>query len=320
MNKDRHQKRVLITGGAGFLGSHLCDRYLVEGYDVICMDNLITGSSDNIAHLIGHDSFTFIEYDVTNFIHVSGNLDLILHFASPASPIDYLEMPIQTLKVGSLGSHKALGLAKAKNARFLLASTSEVYGDPLTHPQKESYWGNVNPIGDRGVYDEAKRFAEAITMAYHRYHGIETRIVRIFNTYGSRMRIHDGRALPTFMRQALNGNPLTVYGDGTQTRSFMYVDDLVEGVWRLSQSDYSEPVNIGNPQEITILEFAKEIIELTGSKSEITFEELPRDDPQVRQPDISRAREVLNWEPAFDRKEGLMKTLDYFKRKVLRQA
>lgn len=320
MNKDRHQKRVLITGGAGFLGSHLCDRYLAEGYEVICMDNLITGSSDNIAHLIGHDSFTFIEYDVTNFIHVSGNLDLILHFASPASPIDYLEMPIQTLKVGSLGSHKALGLAKAKNARFLLASTSEVYGDPLTHPQKESYWGNVNPIGDRGVYDEAKRFAEAITMAYHRYHGIETRIVRIFNTYGSRMRIHDGRALPTFMRQALNGNPLTVYGDGTQTRSFMYVDDLVEGVWRLSQSDYSEPVNIGNPQEITILEFAKEIIELTGSKSEITFEELPRDDPQVRQPDISRAREVLNWEPAFDRKEGLMKTLDYFKRKVLRQA
>lgn len=320
MNKDNHQKRVLITGGAGFLGSHLCDRYLAEGYEVICMDNLISGSSDNIAHLIGHDSFTFIEYDVTNFIHVSGNLDLILHFASPASPIDYLEMPIQTLKVGSLGTHKALGLAKAKNARFLLASTSEVYGDPLTHPQKENYWGNVNPIGDRGVYDEAKRFAEAMTMAYHRYHGIETHIVRIFNTYGSRMRIHDGRALPTFMRQALNGNPLTVYGDGTQTRSFMYVDDLVEGVWRLSQSDYSEPVNIGNPQEITILEFAKEIIELTGSGSEIIFEELPRDDPQVRQPDISRAGEILNWKPAFDRKEGLLRTLDYFKQKVLRQG
>ncbi|WP_286669010.1 UDP-glucuronic acid decarboxylase family protein [Fodinibius salicampi] len=310
-------KRVLITGGAGFLGSHLCDRYIKEGYEVICMDNLITGDSDNIAHLVGNDRFSFVNYDVTNYIHVSGDLDLILHFASPASPIDYLEMPIQTLKVGSLGTHKALGLAKAKNARFLLASTSEVYGDPLTHPQKENYWGNVNPIGHRGVYDEAKRFAEAMTMAYHRYHGIETRIVRIFNTYGSRMRLHDGRALPTFMRQALTGNSITVYGDGSQTRSFIYVDDLVEGIWRLSQSEFVEPVNLGNPQEISILEFAKEIIDLTNSNSEIVFEELPKDDPQIRQPDISRAREVLGWEPKYDRKEGLSKTLDYFKKKVL---
>lgn len=310
-------KRVLITGGAGFLGSHLCDRYLSEGYEVICMDNLITGDADNIAHLMGNDAFTFIDHDVTNYIHVSGELDLILHFASPASPIDYLEMPIQTLKVGSLGTHKALGLAKAKGARFLLASTSEVYGDPKVHPQEEGYWGNVNPIGDRGVYDEAKRFSEAMAMAYHRYHGVQTRIVRIFNTYGSRMRIHDGRALPTFMRQALRGNPLTVYGDGSQTRSFTFVDDLVEGIWRLSQSDYTDPVNIGNPQEISILEFAREIIELTGSDSEITFEELPKDDPQVRQPDISRAQKVLDWEPTFDRKKGLSETLDYFKRKVL---
>lgn len=310
-------RKVLITGGAGFLGSHLCDRYLSEGYQVICMDNLITGSTENIAHLMGRDDFQFVKHDVTNYIYVGGDLDLILHFASPASPIDYLEMPIQTLKVGSLGTHKALGLAKAKGARLLLASTSEVYGDPLVHPQKEDYWGNVNPIGDRGVYDEAKRFAEALTMAYHRYHGVDTRIVRIFNTYGARMRLHDGRALPTFMRQALNGNPLTVYGDGSQTRSFTYVDDLVEGIWRLSQSDYSDPVNIGNPQEISILDFAKEIIELTGSKSEITFEELPKDDPQVRQPDISRAKEVLDWEPRYDRKEGLTKTLEYFKQKVL---
>ncbi|HEX6981816.1 MAG TPA: UDP-glucuronic acid decarboxylase family protein [Balneolaceae bacterium] len=311
------KKRALITGGAGFLGSHLCDRYLTEGYEVICMDNLITGSADNIAHLIGRNDFTFIKHDVTNYIHVSGDLDLILHFASPASPIDYLEMPIQTLKVGSLGTHKALGLAKSKNARFLLASTSEVYGDPLTHPQKENYWGNVNPIGSRGVYDEAKRFAEAMTMAYHRYHGVETRIVRIFNTYGSRMRISDGRALPTFMSQALRGDDLTVYGDGSQTRSFTYVDDLIEGIWRLSQSDYTDPVNIGNPQEITILEFAKEVIKLTGSKSEIIFEELPEDDPQVRQPDIGKAKKVLGWEPKFDREEGLRKTLDYFKEKVL---
>ena len=310
------KKRVLITGGAGFLGSHLCDRYLNEGFQVICMDNLITGSARNIEHLFGNEDFSFIKHDVTNFIHVNGDLDLILHFASPASPIDYLEMPIQTLKVGSLGTHKALGLAKAKNARFLLASTSEVYGDPLIHPQKEDYWGNVNPIGFRGVYDEAKRFAEAMAMAYHRYHGIETRIVRIFNTYGTRMRLEDGRALPTFMTQALQGKDLTVYGDGSQTRSFTYVDDLVEGIFRLSQSDFVEPVNIGNPQEVTILEFAKEIIELTGSTSGIIFEDLPKDDPQVRQPDISRARKVLDWEPRYDRKEGLKKTLAYFKEQV----
>lgn len=310
------QKRILITGGAGFLGSHLCDRYLEEGYKVICMDNLSTGNADNIAHLMGNDSFTFIKHDVTNYIHVNGDLDLILHFASPASPIDYLEMPIQTLKVGSLGTHKALGLAKEKDARFLLASTSEVYGDPLTHPQKETYWGNVNPIGDRGVYDEAKRFAEAMTMAYHRYHGVETRIVRIFNTYGSRMRIHDGRALPTFMRQALNGEPLTVFGDGSQTRSFTYVDDLIEGIWQLSQSETIGPVNIGNPEEVSILGFAKEIIELTDSASEITFEDLPTDDPQVRQPDVNRAKEILNWQPKVDRSKGLSRTLDFFKRKV----
>lgn len=310
------KKNVLITGGAGFLGSHLCDRYLKEGYGVICMDNLITGSAGNIEHLFSNEDFSFIKHDVTNFIHVNGDLDLILHFASPASPIDYLEMPIQTLKVGSLGTHKALGLAKAKNARFLLASTSEVYGDPLTHPQKETYWGNVNPIGFRGVYDEAKRFAEAMTMAYHRYHGIETHIVRIFNTYGTRMRLDDGRALPTFMTQALKGEDLTVYGDGSQTRSFTYVDDLVEGIWRLSQSEEVEPVNIGNPQEVTILKFAKEIIELTGSSSSITFKELPKDDPQVRQPDISKAKRVLNWEPKYDRKEGLRKTLEYFKHQV----
>lgn len=310
------KNRVLITGGAGFLGSHLCDRYLKEGYEVICMDNLSTGSARNIEHLFSDECFCFVKHDVTNFIHVNGDLDLILHFASPASPIDYLEMPIQTLKVGSLGTHKALGLAKAKDARFLLASTSEVYGDPLTHPQDENYWGNVNPIGFRGVYDEAKRFAEAMTMAYHRYHGIETRIVRIFNTYGTRMRLEDGRALPTFMTQALRGDDLTVYGDGSQTRSFTYVDDLVEGIYRLSQSDEVEPVNIGNPQEITILEFAKEIIELTGSSSSITFEELPKDDPQVRQPDISKAKRVLDWEPRYDRKEGLRKTLEYFKSQV----
>ena len=306
-------KKVLITGGAGFLGSHLCDRFLKEGYEVICMDNLSTGSPANINHLMGDNAFTFIKHDVTNYIHVNGGLDLILHFASPASPIDYLEMPIQTLKVGSLGTHKALGLAKETGARFLLASTSEVYGDPQIHPQNEDYWGNVNPIGVRGVYDEAKRFAEAMAMAYHRYHGVETRIVRIFNTYGTRMRIHDGRALPTFMRQALNGKPLTVFGDGSQTRSFTYVDDLVEGIYRLSQSDCTEPVNIGNPDEITILEFAKEVIELTGSKSEIAFKELPQDDPQIRQPDITRAEKVLNWKPKVDRKAGLLKTLDYFR-------
>jgi dTDP-glucose 4,6-dehydratase len=311
-----NKKRVLVTGGAGFLGSHLCDRFLREGWDVVCMDNLITGSADNISHLIGNPGFEFIKHDVTNFIHVSGQLDLILHFASPASPIDYLEMPIQTLKVGSLGTHKALGLAKEKKARFLLASTSEVYGDPLVHPQPESYWGNVNPIGFRGVYDEAKRFAEAMTMAYHRYHQVETRIVRIFNTYGPRMRLDDGRALPTFMAQALRGESITVFGKGEQTRSFCYVDDLIEGIYRLSQSDEVEPVNIGNPEEITIFDFAKEIVELTGSRSQIVFKDLPKDDPQVRRPDITRARKILNWEPKIPRKDGLEKTLDYFKKIV----
>jgi len=311
------KKSVLITGGCGFLGSHLCDRYLREGYKVICMDNLLTGNVNNIAHLMGNEDFKFIKHDVTNFIYVPGKLDLVLHFASPASPIDYLEMPIQTLKVGSLGTHKALGLAKEKNARFLLASTSEVYGDPLIHPQKEDYWGNVNPIGFRGVYDEAKRFAEAMTMGYHRFHGLETRIVRIFNTYGTRMRLKDGRALPTFMRQALKGNPITVFGDGSQTRSFTYVDDLVEGIYRLSLSDEVEPVNIGNPEEVTILEFAKEVIELTGSSSKIIHEDLPDDDPKVRQPDISKAKRVLDWEPVVSRNEGLRKTLSYFKEQVV---
>ncbi|MGM0589095.1 MAG: UDP-glucuronic acid decarboxylase family protein [Bacteroidota bacterium] len=305
--------RVLITGGSGFLGSHLCDKFIQKGWEVICMDNLSTGSADNIAHLIGNEHFTFINHDVTNYIHVSGTLDLILHFASPASPIDYLEMPIQTLKVGSLGTHKALGLAKEKNARFLLASTSEVYGDPLVHPQKEDYWGNVNPIGFRGVYDEAKRFAEAMTMAYHRYHEVDTRIVRIFNTYGPRMRVDDGRALPTFMGQALKGEDLTVFGDGSQTRSFCYVDDLIDGIYKLSQSNEVEPVNIGNPEEITILDFAKEILDLTGSDSKIIFKELPKDDPQVREPDISKAKAVLGWEPKVNRSEGLRETLRYFR-------
>ena len=312
-----YKKRVLITGGAGFLGSHLSDRFIKEGFEVVVMDNLITGNADNITHLFGNENFQFVNYDVTNFIHVEGDLDYILHFASPASPIDYLEMPIQTLKVGSLGTHKVLGLAKKKRAVFVLASTSEVYGDPLVHPQKENYWGNVNPIGYRGVYDEAKRFAEAMTMAYHRYHGVETRIVRIFNTYGTRMRINDGRALPAFMSQALLGDDITVFGNGSQTRSFTYVDDLVEGIYRLTMSDYTEPVNIGNPQEISILKFANEIIELTGSSSKITFLELPNDDPKVRKPDISRAKEVLNWEPRYPRKEGLKKTLDYFRKAVL---
>ena len=309
-------KKVLITGGAGFLGSHFCDRFLTEGWHVIAMDNLITGNPDNIGHLFGNEKFRFVQHDVTNFIHVEGDLDLVLHFASPASPIDYLEMPIQTLKVGSLGTHKALGLAKSKGAKFLLASTSEVYGDPLVHPQKENYWGNVNPIGFRGVYDEAKRFAEAITMAYHRYHGLETRIVRIFNTYGTRMRINDGRALPAFMSQALRGEDITVFGDGSQTRSFTYVDDLVEGIYRLAMSDHEEPVNIGNPQEISILDFAKEIIALTGTKSKIVFKDLPHDDPKVRKPDISKAKNILNWEPKFPREEGLKRTLEYFKKAV----
>lgn len=309
-------QRVLITGGAGFLGSHLCDRFYDEGWEVICMDNLLTGSEENISHLIGKDRFSFIKHDVTNYIYVSGPLDLVLHFASPASPIDYLEMPIQTLKVGSLGTHKALGLAKNKNARFLLASTSEVYGDPLEHPQKETYWGNVNPTGSRGVYDEAKRFAEAMTMAYHRYHGMDTRIVRIFNTYGSRMRLNDGRALPTFFRQALKNKPITVFGDGSQTRSFTYVDDLVEGICRLAASDETEPVNIGNPDEVSIRDFAKEIIEITGSKSEIVYKKLPEDDPKIRQPDISKAKRVLNWAPKIQRREGLVKTMEYFIREV----
>ena len=309
-------KRVLITGGAGFLGSHLCDKYLENGWEVICMDNLLTGSMQNIAHLKDVDQFRFIKHDVTEFINIKGPLDLILHFASPASPIDYLEMPIQTLKVGSLGTHKTLGLAKIKKARFLLASTSEVYGDPLEHPQKETYWGHVNPTGTRGVYDEAKRFAEAMTMAYHRYHGIQTRIVRIFNTFGSRMRLKDGRALPTFFRQALNNNPITVFGDGSQTRSFTYVDDLTEGIYRLAESDEAEPVNIGNPDEISILEFAKEIIEITGSKSEIVFTELPEDDPKISQPDITKAKRVISWEPKVSRKEGLQKTMKYFKEQI----
>ena len=280
------------------------------------MDNLLTGAESNISHLIGKDGFEFIKHDVTNYIVVAGELDLILHFASPASPIDYLEMPIQTLKVGSLGTHKALGLAKAKNAKLLLASTSEVYGDPQVNPQNEDYWGNVNPVGPRGVYDEAKRFAEAITMAYHRYHGIETSIARIFNTYGSRMRLKDGRALPTFFRQAMKNEPITVFGDGSQTRSFTYVDDLVEGIYLLALSDESEPVNIGNPEEITILDFAKEIIEITESKSEIAFEELPEDDPQIRRPDVFKAKRVLNWEPKVSRREGLLKTMEYFKDQV----
>jgi dTDP-glucose 4,6-dehydratase len=307
--------RTLITGGAGFLGSHLCDRFIEEGHSVICMDNLITGDTENIEHLfeLGQDRFRFVEYDVTDYLHVNGDLDYVLHFASPAAPDDYLEYPIQTLKVGALGTHKALGLAKAKDARLLLASTSEVYGDPLVHPQPEDYWGNVNPVGERGVYDEAKRFAEALAMAYNRYHGVETRIVRIFNTYGPRMRVDDGRALPTFMAQALRDDPLTVYGDGSQTRAFCYVDDLVEGIYRLLMSDVHEPVNIGNPDEITIKEFAEEIIEVTGSDSTITYESLPEDDPQVRQPDITKAKEHLGWSPEVDRREGLRRTLDYFR-------
>jgi dTDP-glucose 4,6-dehydratase len=310
--------RTLVTGGAGFLGSHLCDRLVKEGHQVVCMDNLVTGSPENVAHLIdlGQEQFRFVKYDVTDYIHVPGDLDYILHFASPASPSDYLRLPIQTLKVGALGTHKALGLAKAKGARLLLASTSEVYGDPQIHPQPEDYWGNVNPVGQRGVYDEAKRFAEALTMAYHRYHGVETRIVRIFNTYGPRMRIGDGRALPTFMEQALKGEPLTVYGDGSQTRSFCYVDDTVEGIYRLLMSDETRPVNIGSTDEISIRTFAEEIIELTDSGSEIVFEDLPQDDPQVRQPDVSRAREALDWKPTVPRKEGLRQTLDYFREHI----
>jgi dTDP-glucose 4,6-dehydratase len=308
--------RTLITGGAGFLGSHLCDRFIVEGHEVVCMDNFITGSPDNVAHLIGHPRFRMVVHDITNYIYLAGELDYLLHFASPASPIDYLNFPIQTLKVGALGTHNCLGLAKAKGARFLLASTSEVYGDPLEHPQAENYWGNVNPVGFRGVYDEAKRFAEAIAMAYHRYHGVETRIVRIFNTYGPRMRLDDGRALPTFVGQALRGEPISVFGDGSQTRSFQYVDDLVEGIYRLLRSDEVDPVNIGNPDEITIREFAEEIVALTGSQSTITYEPLPADDPKIRQPDISKARRILGWEPKVDRADGLRRTLDYFQQVI----
>jgi len=306
-------KKVLITGAAGFLGSHLCDRFIREGFDVVGMDNLITGDLRNIEHLFGLKEFEFYHHDVSKFIHVPGKLDYILHFASPASPIDYLKIPIQTLKVGSLGTHNCLGLALAKNARILVASTSEVYGDPLVHPQNEEYWGNVNPVGPRGVYDEAKRFQEAITMAYHTYHGLDTRIVRIFNTYGPRMRLNDGRALPAFIGQALRGEDLTVFGDGSQTRSFCYVDDLVEGVYRLLMSDYVQPVNIGNPDEISLLDFAKEILALTGSSQRIVFKDLPVDDPKQRQPDISRARAILQWEPRVSRAEGLKKTYEFFK-------
>jgi dTDP-glucose 4,6-dehydratase len=306
--------RTLITGGAGFLGSHLCDRFVAEGHDVICMDNLVTGNANNVAHLIGKPNFTFVHYNVTNFIHVVGELDNVLHFASPASPIDYLKLPIQTLKVGSLGTHKALGLALAKKSRFLLASTSETYGDPAIHPQPESYWGNVNPIGIRGVYDEAKRFAEALTMAYHRYHGLDTRIIRIFNTYGERMRIEDGRAIPAFTTQALRNEPITVFGEGKQTRSVCYVSDLIEGIYRLLASDYNEPVNIGNPDEVTMLDLAKEIkAMIPESKSEIVFKPLPQDDPQIRQPDITLAKSLLGWAPTVERKAGLDKTIKYFR-------
>ncbi|MBS1586720.1 MAG: SDR family oxidoreductase [Bacteroidetes bacterium] len=309
-------KRILITGAAGFLGSHLCDRFLREGYHVVGMDNLLTGNIRNIEHLFPVKEFEFYHHDVTKFVHVPGQIDYILHFASPASPIDYLKMPIQTLKVGALGTHNLLGLAKSKGARILVASTSEVYGDPLVHPQTEEYWGNVNPIGPRGVYDEAKRFMESITMAYHNFHNVETRIIRIFNTYGPRMRLDDGRALPTFMSQALRGEDVTVYGDGSQTRSFCYVDDLVEGIYRLLLSDYHMPVNIGNPSEITLLQFAEEVIALTGSKSKIVFEPLPQDDPKQRQPDITKAKNILGWQPGVDRAEGLKKTLDYFKQYI----
>ena len=311
-----NKQAAVVTGGAGFLGSHLCDRLLLEDFKVICVDNLLTGNMENISHLIGDENFSFIKHDVTNYIYVSGKVDYILHFASPASPIDYLKLPIQTLKVGSLGTHKALGLAKEKKARFLLASTSEVYGDPEIHPQQEDYWGNVNPIGPRGVYDEAKRFAEAITMAYHRYHGLETRIVRIFNTYGPRMRLDDGRALPTFVGQALRGEDITVYGDGSQTRSFCYVSDLVDGIYKLLLSDEVNPVNIGNPDEITIKEFAEEVIKQTDSKSKIVYKPLPEDDPKVRQPNIERAQKILKWNSKIQREEGLKITIDYFINKI----
>lgn len=307
-------EKVLITGAAGFLGSHLCDRFVKEGYHVIGMDNLITGRLKNIEHLFPLENFEFHNHDVSKFVHVPGKLDYILHFASPASPIDYLKIPIQTLKVGSLGTHNLLGLARVKNARMLIASTSEVYGDPEVHPQNEEYWGNVDPIGPRGVYDEAKRFQEAMTMAYHRFHGLETRIVRIFNTYGPRMRLNDGRVLPAFVGQALRGEDLTIFGDGTQTRSFCYVDDLIEGIYRLLHSDYSNPVNIGNPDEITIGDFAEEIIKLTGTNQKVVYKPLPLNDPKKRRPDISRAKAILDWEPKVSRSEGLKYTYDYFKK------
>ena len=309
---------VVITGGAGFLGSHLCDKFIAEDFKVICIDNLLTGNADNIAHLAGNENFKFIKHDITNYIFIAGKVDYILHFASPASPIDYLKLPIQTLKVGSLGTHKVLGLAKEKKARMLLASTSEIYGDPDVNPQNEDYWGNVNPIGPRGVYDEAKRFAEAITMAYHRYHKLDTRIVRIFNTYGPRMRLDDGRALPAFVGQALRGQDLTVFGDGSQTRSFCYVSDLIEGIFKLLLSNEVDPINIGNPSEITIKQFAEEVIRLTGSKSKITYQPLPEDDPKVRQPDISKASKILGWSPKIGREEGLRITIDYFKKRLNR--
>jgi dTDP-glucose 4,6-dehydratase len=305
--------KVLVTGGAGFIGSHLCDFLLGKDCEVVCMDNLLTGSLENIAH-IQDPRFVFVEYDVTNFISIKGGVDYVLHFASPASPIDYLELPIQTLKVGSLGTHRALGLAKARHAGFLLASTSEVYGDPLVHPQREDYWGNVNPVGPRGVYDEAKRFAEAMTMAYHRVHEVNTRIVRIFNTYDGRMRLTDGRAIPTFIRQALRNEPLTVYGDGSQTRSFTYISDLVDGIWRLMHAPVNDPVNIGNPREMTLLELAKHVIHATGSTSDIVFRPLPVDDPKVRQPDIGRARRLLGWEPTVELEEGLARTLEWYRK------
>lgn len=308
--------RTLITGGAGFIGSHLCERFLREGHEVLCVDNFITGSALNIEHLRTNDDFTFIRHDISHPLEIDGSLDNILHFASPASPVDYLNHPIPTLKVGSLGTHNTLGLAKAKKARFLLASTSEVYGDPEMHPQREEYWGNVNPIGIRGVYDEAKRFAEAMTMAYHRYHGVDTHIVRIFNTYGERMRLNDGRVVPNLMGQALRGEDLTVYGEGSQTRSFCYVADLVEGIYRLLFTEFHEPVNLGNPDEVSILDFAKEILELSGAKSRLVFKPLPQDDPKVRRPDITRARTLLGWEPKITRREGMKRTLDYFRQKV----